>query len=72
VEKELLGKISLISLEILLIADIAILIGYRHVVQSSYLFVTAGTVFYPLVVLNIIAALVILAAIIRSFMAHRK
>jgi hypothetical protein len=67
IEKEMLGKISLISLEILLVADITILIGYRHIVRSSYLFVTAGTVFYPLVVLNIIAALVVLAAIIRSF-----
>jgi hypothetical protein len=71
-EKEILGKISLISLEILLIADIAILIGYRHVVRSSYLFVTAGTVFYPVVVLNIIAALLILVAILRAFMRQGK
>jgi hypothetical protein len=68
----MLGKIWLISLEILLIADIAILIGYRHIVRSTHLFVTAGTVFYPLVVLNIIAALVVLAAIMRSFVAHGK
>jgi hypothetical protein len=64
--------ISLISLEILLVADIVVLIGYRQVVRSSYLFITAGTVFYPLIVLNMIAALMVMAAIVRAFMARRK
>jgi hypothetical protein len=49
-----------------LVGSGAVLLTYRGVVRGSYLFVTAGTVLFPLAVCDLIIGLVCLAVFVRD------
>ncbi len=56
---------------IIMLADFAVLMVYRDVVAGSHLFVTTGTVLYPVAALNLIAGILCLIAFIRSAWFNR-
>jgi hypothetical protein len=66
-----MSKVWLGLLILLLGADTGVLIGFRQVVRGTNLFVTTGTVFYPLIVFNVAAALLAVAVLARSLRTNR-
>ncbi len=67
-----MSRLWLGLLLLLLAADTAVLMGYRQVVRSSHFFVTAETIFLPLVVINVVAILLVLWALLRPLWSKRR
>jgi len=67
-----MAKFLMLIAAIVLIADFAVLMVYRDIVRASYLFVTTGTVLYPLAYLSLIVGILCLVAFLRSVWREPK